>query len=164
VVDRTAEPEPVMYVRLNDALDLGGSEGNIKLNNNKQQQQQQQQQQQLLAPYKLPGLVEAAMSLAQEEGFLPAFSNTPYTTSHQVRFRDLCPQHFFHSLFPSFCHCSLLLSLSSFSVFLTFFHFLSFFLFVCVFLSYRPPLCSSGQNSCLLTRDPRFDSRRCQIF
>jgi hypothetical protein len=24
------------------------------------------------------------MSLAEEEGFLPAYSNAPYTTSHQV--------------------------------------------------------------------------------
>jgi hypothetical protein len=75
VVDRTVDSEPVMYVRLSDAL--GSSEGDMKLNNNNQQP---------LAAYKLPGLVEAAMSLAQEEGFLPAFSNAPYTTSHQVSF------------------------------------------------------------------------------
>jgi hypothetical protein len=74
VVDRTVDSESVIYVRLNDNID--SSQGDIKLNNNNQQQ---------LTSYKLQGLVEAAMSLAQEEGFLPAFSNAPYTTNQQVR-------------------------------------------------------------------------------
>lgn len=77
------DSEPVIYVRLNDNID--SSQGDIKLNNNNQQQ---------LTSYKLPGLVEAAMSLAQEEGFLPAFSNTPYTTSHQVRRYSTNYEHF----------------------------------------------------------------------
>jgi len=77
VVDRAVDSEPVIYVRLSDGID--NSQNDIKLNNNDQQQ---------LTSYKLPGLVEAAMSLAEEEGFLPAYSNAPFTASHQVSFRD----------------------------------------------------------------------------
>jgi hypothetical protein len=69
----------VIYVRLSDSID--NSQNHIKLNNNDHHQQQ-------LTSYKLPGLVEAAMSLAEEEGFLPAYSNAPFTASHQVSFRD----------------------------------------------------------------------------
>ena len=64
-------------MRLSDSID--NSQSDIKLNNNDQQH---------LTSYKLPGLVEAAMSLAEEEGFLPAYSNAPFTASHQVSFRD----------------------------------------------------------------------------
>lgn len=77
VVDRAVDSEPVIYVRLSDGID--NSQSDLKLNNNDQQQ---------LTSYKLPGLVEAAMSLAEEEGFLPAYSNAHFTASHQVSFRD----------------------------------------------------------------------------
>lgn len=73
VVDRAVDSEPMIYVRLSDNID--NSESDIKLNNNDQPH---------LTSYKLPGLVEAGMSLAEEEGFLPAYSNVPFTTSHQV--------------------------------------------------------------------------------
>jgi hypothetical protein len=75
VVDRSVGSEPVIYVRLTDSID--SSEDDIKLNNNNDRQH--------LTSYKMPGLVEHAMSLAEEEGFLPAYSNATYTTSHQVR-------------------------------------------------------------------------------
>jgi hypothetical protein len=75
VVDRAVDSEPVVYVRLSDSID--SAQGDIKLNNNNDQQQ--------LPSYKMPGLVEAAMSLAEEEGFLPGYSNASFPTSHQVR-------------------------------------------------------------------------------
>ena len=74
VVDRAIESEPLVYVRLNDGID---SAQDIKLNNNNDQH--------TLTSYKMPGLLDAAVSLADEDGFLPAYSTVPYTTSHQVR-------------------------------------------------------------------------------
>ncbi|KAJ9598644.1 hypothetical protein L9F63_010659 [Diploptera punctata] len=77
VMDRAIESEPMVYVRLNESID--GSQGAIKLNNNNDQQ--------TLTSYKMPGLLDAAVSLADEDGFLPAYSTVPYTTtSQQVKF------------------------------------------------------------------------------
>jgi hypothetical protein len=73
VVDRAIDSEPVVYVRLSDGID--SPEEVIKLNNNDHQR---------LTSFKMPGLVDPALSLA-EEGFLPAYTNAIYTTSHQVR-------------------------------------------------------------------------------
>ncbi|PSN45330.1 hypothetical protein C0J52_18063 [Blattella germanica] len=67
VVDRTIEPDSVVYLRLNDNIN------EVKLNNNNDQHS--------LTPYKMPGLLDAAVSLAEEEAFLPNYTTVPYTTS-----------------------------------------------------------------------------------
>jgi hypothetical protein len=72
VVDRAIHSEPVVYIRLSDGID---SSEEIRLNNNDHQR---------LTSFKMPGLVDPALSLA-EEGFLPAYTNAIYTTNHQVR-------------------------------------------------------------------------------
>lgn len=76
VVDRAVDSEPVIYLRLTNSIH--SSEDDIKLHNNNNRHH---------LTYKMPGLVEPDMSLPEEGGFLPAYSNATYTTSHQVRSR-----------------------------------------------------------------------------
>ncbi|XP_021933511.1 protein daughterless isoform X5 [Zootermopsis nevadensis] len=72
VVDRAVDSEPVIYLRLTNSIH--SSEDDIKLHNNNNRHH---------LTYKMPGLVEPDMSLPEEGGFLPAYSNATYTTSHQ---------------------------------------------------------------------------------